>query len=252
MRPLIRILVALGWVLFASRAVAATGNELVTQLGTHHVEITARFTGQDVLIFGAVSHPGDVIIKVTSPEQTVDISRKAQYGPFWLTSGKFTVPGTPGLLYVLSTRPVPDILGKAEQARYGLDLTDALQGVQPDDAGTDMGDWRSAFIALKKKGHYYLQDGHAVKMLGDRLFSASMALPAKLPLGSYHLEIYLVRAGKVVAEQTRKFDVREVHAERWVSDTAYGHSWLFGIAFTLFAMILGLVLGIVLRRGGDD
>ncbi|MEJ2687876.1 MAG: TIGR02186 family protein [Gammaproteobacteria bacterium] len=252
MKALIRILVALGLMLTASGASAAGGDELVTQLGTHHVDITARFTGQDVLIFGAVSHPGDVIIKVISSDQTVDMSRKARYGPFWLTSGKFTIPGTPGLLYVLSTKPVADILGKVERKRYGLDLNDALQGVRPGNTSTDMGDWRSAFIALKKKGHYYLQDGNAVKLLGDRLFSASMALPAKLPLGGYHLEIYLVRDGKVVAEQTREFDVREVHAERWVSDTAYEHSWLFGIAFTVFAMVLGLVLGIVLRRGGDD
>ncbi|MGA7800654.1 MAG: TIGR02186 family protein [Gammaproteobacteria bacterium] len=252
MSPVLRLLGALWCVLLASGASAAGGDELVTQLGTHHVEITARFTGQDVLIFGAVSHPGDVIIKVISPHQTVDLSRKARYGPFWLTSGKFTVRGTPGLLYVLSTRPVADIVGAAQRSRYGLDLADVLEGVQPSDVGSDMVDWRPAFLGLKERGHYYLQDGHAVKMLGNRLFSASMALPAKLPLGIYHLEIYLVRDGKVVAQQSRKFDVREVRAERWVSNVAYDHSWMFGIAFTLLAMVLGLVLGIVLRRGGDD
>lgn len=231
---------------------AAAQNELVTQLAQSHVDITARFTGERVLIFGAVSHPGDVVIKVASPDETVAITRKAQYGPFWLTAGKFTVEDAPGLLYMLSTRPVGELLDSARRDRYGLSLRHNLQGARAKGLPAGMDNWQDAFLQLKANDGYYLKDGQAVKMVGDRLFSASVALPAKLPLGEYQLTIYLVREGKVVAQQTRKLDVREVQMERWISDVAFQHSWLFGTLFVLLAMVIGLVLGIVLRRGGDD
>lgn len=248
----LRWLLALWCVWGLGSAWAGSDAELFAQLGTRHVDVTVRFAGQDVLVFGAVSQPGDVVIKMASPDQSVDMSRRGRYGPFWLTSGKFTIPGTPGLLYVLSTRPVDEIMDSAERDRYGLDLSDVLRGVEPKDVGVAVGAWKSKFIELKKKGHYYLQDGHAVRLVDDRLFSATMALPTKLPLGMYHLHIYLVRDGKVVAQQSRELDVREAGAARWVSDLAYAHSWVFGIGFTLFAMALGLGLGIVLRKGRDD
>ncbi len=252
MSRLSRFIFALCCALGLSGAAAAAQNELVTELAQTHVDITARFTGEKVLIFGAMSHPGDVIIKVASPSETVAISGKAQYGPFWLTSGNFTVEGAPGLFYMLSTRPVDELLGAAQRARYGLSLKHSLTAAKAAGVPADMPDWRDAFLGLKQQGGYYLQDAKAVEMVGGKLFSASMSLPAKLPLGEYKLTIYLVRDGKVVARQSRALDVREVQMERWISDVAYRHSWLFGIAFVLFAMTLGLVLGIALRRGGDD
>ena len=241
------LLLALSAALLSMQVRADSG--LVTGLGDENVDITARFTGERMLIFGAVSRPGDVIVKVVSPVQSVDLSHKEKFGPFWLTAGKVRVGKTPGLFYVLSNKPVDQILNRAERRRYGLDLTDALQGAEltgkPDKA------WRDAFIRLKKQQDNYLQDGHAVKLVSHRLFSASMQLPAKLPLGTYHLEIYRVRDGRVRGHQQRSFEVREVKLERWVSNAAYSHPWAFGILFTLMALVIGLVLGITLRRGGD-
>jgi len=246
-----RLIIAAGCVLCLSGAAAAQ-SELVTELAQRHVDITAQFTGEKVLIFGAVSHPGDVIIKVASPNETVAISRKAKYGPFWLTSGKFNVKDAPGLLYILSDRPLEELIDEAQRQRYGLSLKHSLSAATPVDVPADVSDWKGAFLDLKKRDGYYLEDGKAVDVVGSKLFSASMTLPAKLPLGDYKLTIYLVRGGKVVARQTRSLEVREVRIERWVSEVAYSHSWLFGIAFTLAAMVLGLVLGIALRKGGDD
>ncbi len=251
MNRLFRMLAALACAVALSQPAAAQ-DELVTELAQHHVDITAQFTGQDVLIFGAVSHPGDVVIKVSSPVEKVAISRKAQYGPFWLTSGKYTVDGAPGLVYLLSTRPIEQMMKPAERARYGLSLAGSLDRAKPAGALPAAEDWQSSYLKLKQQDGYYLEQADAVHMVSDKLFSASMALPAKLPLGEYTLTIYSVRDGKVVAQESRSLDVREVRIERWVSDVAFSHSWLFGIAFTLLAMMIGLVLGIILRKGGDD
>ena len=231
-------------------ATAAHGDSgLVTELDVDHVDISANFAGEHVMIFGAVSRPGDVIIKVVSPPETIDLAHKAKFGPFWLTAGKARVEKTPGLLYVLSNKPVDQLLDKNERDRYGLDLADSLTDAKVTGKVDAADGWQDAFMHLKQQNGYYIQDGAAVKLVSNQLFSATMKLPAKLPLGTYRLEIYRVRAGQVRGHQEQTFDVREVKLERWVSDAAYTHPITFGVLFTLLALTIGLVLGIALRKG---
>lgn len=240
---LMALLCALG----ASAVRADSG--LVAELGIEHVDISASFTGEQVMIFGAVSRPGDVIVKVVSPAETIDLSHKRRYGPFWLTAGQLRVEKTPGLFYVLSNKPVDQLLDRKQRQRYGLDLGDALAGAAVSGDKDSTKDWQDAFLRLKRRGDFYAQDGAAVKLVSNQLFSTTMKLPAKLPLGTYHLEIYRVRDGQVRGHQERTFDVREVKAERWVSDAAYAHPVAFGVLFTLLALTIGLILGIALRKG---
>ncbi|HQU15567.1 MAG: hypothetical protein B7Z66_00785 [Chromatiales bacterium 21-64-14] len=241
-----------GLVALPAHAAPVGEGGLVTQLATDHVDITARFTGQEILIFGALSRRGDVIVRLRAPDQVVALSRKAKFGPFWLNSGKLDVDAAPGLLYVLASAPVKKLLDVRTRERYGLTLEHAVAKLRIAHVPEGMEDWRDALLQLKKQDHYYLQDGHAVTLVSDRLFFTRVDLPAKIPLGVYRLDIYLVRGGRIVGHQSRTLEVRQVRLERWVSDVAHGYPWTFGVLFTVLAMGLGLALGIVLRRDGDS
>jgi uncharacterized protein (TIGR02186 family) len=235
----------------SSDSVADTGS-LVTELQTEHVDVTTHFTGQNILIFGALSKPGDVIIKVTSPDESVALSRKTAIGPLWLDGGKLTVRDTPGLFYLLSSRPIDQIVKPDEQQRYGLRLHNALMNAKTDRPATEaMGDWKAAFRGLKVGSGYYRKLSDAVKLVENRLFSANIELPAKIPLGTYRLDVYLAQDGLIISHQTRNLEVHQVQLERWIANAVNSHSWLFGFSFTLFALTLGLTLGMVLRRDSD-
>lgn len=246
-------LLALIFFSMSQTSTAATGQSLLTELQTGHVDVTMTFTGQDILIYGALFKPGDVIIKVTSPDVSVALSHKKAIGPFWLDSGKITVRHTPGLFYLLSSRALDKIMPSAEQQKYGLQLPAALSKAKVDAAAADkMGDWQTAFLKLKQDGGLFRQLPHAVKLMEKRLFSATIQLPANIPLGTYHLDTYLVQNGHVISHQTRNLVVNQVQLEHWVANAVDQHSWAFGIAFTLFALFLGLTLGMALRRGSDS
>jgi len=238
---------------FSIGTLAARADDgLVTELGKDHVDITSRFTGEHILIFGAMSRPGDVIIKVQSPEQGVSLSRKVPVGPVWLDSGKLPVAGAPGLVYLLSSRPPKDVLDRKTRDQLGLRFQDALAAVQVPTDDQGMTDWREAFVRLKQSGGYYLEADHAVRLTGNRLFSATLALPANIPLGEYKLDIFLVKDGKVISHDTHTLDVQQVQLEHWVAATAHNHPWTFGVSFVALAMLLGLGLGMALRRDSDD
>lgn len=235
----------------AAGVVHGAEHGIVTQLGTDHVDITTRFAGQKILIFGALSRPGQVLIKVRSPDQPVALSRKSRYGPFWLNSDKMVIPNAPGLLYLLGSVPVGSLLDEAQRRRYGLTLHHAVANLSVSHVPSGMADWREALIRAKRRDGYYREGDGAVTLVRDRLFYATVDLPAKIPLGRYDLEIYLIRNGRIVARQLRTMNVREVRLARWASDIAHDDPWLFGVGFTLVAMALGLLLGIALRRDGN-
>ncbi len=109
-------------------------------------------------------------------------------------------------------------------------------------------DWRKAFFRLKEHQGYYHEDDHAIRVFGNRLFIADMRLPGDLQVGTYTIEILLVKSGKVVGRNVTQFRVRLAGIERWVWKAAHDHSWLFGSLFTLLAMVLGLALNAIPYR----
>ena len=235
--------------LIASRVTAAADHSLVTGMQSEHVDVTINFTGKDTLIFGALAKKGDVIIKVSSPNMNVDLSHKRAIGPLWLDGGKLTVRNTPGLYYLLSSKPLDKIVSAATEQIYGLHLRDALKHAQIDSkAASAMGDWQTAFIGLKKAAGLFRKLPDAVKLVENRLFMATIQLPAKIPLGTYQLDIYLAQHGHIISHQTRHLEVNQVQMEHWVANAVHKHAWLFGVLFTVFALLLGLTLGMALRR----
>jgi len=245
MRRLVGILIlALG------SATAWAQDGLITQLEKHNIDITLHFTGQQILFFGALSSPGDVVIKIVSPRQKAAMSRKAHVGPLWLDGGRMVIADTPGLYYIASTKPVAQLLDEDERAKYGLTLESALGAAQTQ--GVAMDDWQQPFLRLKQAKHYYHVLDNGVSLVKDTLFFTRVEMPAKLPEGQYDIEAYLVKNHKIVAKQTSTLNVQEVSTERWVTNTAHQHPWFYGSGFTLLCMSIGLTLGMVLRRNKDD
>jgi uncharacterized protein (TIGR02186 family) len=226
---------------------SATNGHLVTQLDVDRVEVNTRYQGSRILLFGAVPVGSEVIIKMVSPTQEVELSHKSRIGPLWLQGGHLTVHGAPDLVYLVSSRPLDRLFSATERDTLGLTLQSALKdSVTHGDASLEDG-WQSAFLHLKRKTHRYLEAGDAVELKDGRLFYAHMDLPADSPLGRYRLSVYLVRKGKVVRRQEAYLEVQEVSLEGWISRVVHDHPWLFGTLFTLGMMALGLVLGVVLR-----
>ena len=234
-----------GWMLpFPSWA----DEPLVVAPEPSQVNITTGFTGADLKAVGAMSGPGDLIIKLVGPKQEATLSRETKLGPFWVEGDRVKMEDAPSLLFLYATAPIVSILPPAEQQKYGLILEGVPVRVEPQLKAHAAADWRKAFYRLKEKQGYYHEDDRAIRVFGNRLFIADMRLPGDLQIGTYTIEILLVKSGKVVGRNVTQFRVRLAGIERWVWKTAHDHSWLFGSLFTLLAMLLGLALNAVPYR----
>lgn len=230
-----------------SQPAAAADDHLVTHLDVDHVDVTTRFQGQRILLFGAAPQDTDVIIKMVSPTQQVELSRKLRLGPVWLEGGHLSVTGAPELVYLISSRPLEQLFSAAQRDTLALTLESALKNTLITGDTSLMSDWQPAFLRLKQRNRHYVETGDAVQLDKGRLFYAHIDLPAESPLGRYRLSVYLVRNGKVVRRQEQYLEVQEVSVEEWVSRVVQEYPWSFGALFTFGVMALGLLLGVVLR-----
>lgn len=238
--------------LFASSWVSPTASRaeepLVVAPATSEVKITTDFAGTTVEAVGAMSKPGELIIKLVGPKQEATLSREAKLGPFWVEGERVKVGGAPSLLFIYATAPIASILAPEQQQKYGLNLEGVWVRVEPHLKAHAESDWRKAFYRLKEKQGYYREDDRAIRVFGNRLFIADMRLPGDLQVGTYTVETLLVKSGKVLGHTVGTFNVRLSGIERWVWNEAHDHSWLFGSLFTLLAMLLGLALNAVPLR----
>ena len=239
------LLFVLGWMLQAP----SWGEEpLVVAPATSQIDISTDFTGADVKAVGAMSGPGDLIIKLVGPQQETTLSREIKVGPFWVGGDTVKMEGAPSLLFLYATAPIASILAPAERGKYGLLLEGVPVRVEPHLQAHAAADWRKAFFRLKERQGYYHEDDRAIRVFGNRLFIADMRLPSDLQIGTYTVETLLVKSGKVVGHNVANFRVRLSGIERWVWNAAHDYPWSFGSLFTLAAMVLGFVLNAIPYR----
>ncbi len=227
---------------------AAAEEPLVVAPEETQVNITTEFSGTKLKAIGAMSGPGDLVIKLVGPPHEATLSHEIKVGPFWVEGETARMEGAPSLLFLYATAPIASILERSEQEKYGLLLEGVPVHIEPGLQAHASDDWRKAFFRLKEKQGYYREDDNSIRVFGNRLFIADMRLPGDLRTGNYTIETLLVKSGKVVGRHVGQFRVRLAGIERWVWNAAHDTPWLFGGLFTLLAMLLGFVLNAIPYR----
>lgn len=221
---------------------------LLTGLANNRVDVSTGFTGRHVFVYGSMPQAGDIIIRVSSPDEQAALSRDKKAGPFWINGRKLIVKDVPGLMYLLSNRPLKEIAPHSVLSRNGLTFRSTLAKAQIS-GGPEFKyhPWKRPFDVLKRSQGLFRQQ-QTVHITGGRLFSASFPLPAELPIGPYRLDVFYFHNGKLMAHESHALQVTEVGIEHWLSGIAASDPWTFGVSFTLLAMALGLSLSMLLRR----
>lgn len=230
---------------FAMLAHAAT--PLVAATSIRQVQVTSHFVGENLLVYGAISGPGQVIVVLRSPASTVVMQKKTRSGPIWLNGAKVTVTGAPGIWQRLSSAPVRQLLPEDTLQQQGLTRSSLLSQARFEPEPDHLNTWQQAFLEQKTRHRQYLVDPSGV-VIRQGLFTARIQLPATLPLGHYQLTSYLVRQQRVVAVEKQQIAVRQVGFQAWIARFATQNSWTYGVVLTFVLAGLGFVLGVILRR----
>ena len=90
-------------------ALPARSVGLIADLSSHLVAITSGFAGVDVLLFGAIDGPGDVVVVVRGPERVQPVHRKSNVAGIWMNTAQVTFESAPVFYFIASSRPLDEI-----------------------------------------------------------------------------------------------------------------------------------------------
>ena len=105
-----------------------------------------------------------------------------------------------------------------------------------------------ALVAVKQRGGLYYADPHAVEITAGVLYRARVTIPARVPVGRFTAETFLIRDGRVLAAAVRPIDIQKAGFERFVARAADRWSVLYGLAAVTLSVALGWMADRIARR----
>ncbi len=225
----------------------ATAQDVMAGLSHHAIGITADFAGTEILVFGAIESEGDIVVVIRGPRQEVVVRRKAPVFGIWINAQSAVFRSVPAFYGLASTRPLGEIVD-ADMRRVMEIGIDGLR-LEPADMEPFVRDeFRAALIELKQSEGLYPVEPSTVSLAGGRLFRATIALPADIPVGTYAADTFLIRDGNVVAAQSSPLIISRAGFGAEIYNFAHRESEFYGVAAVVAAVIAGLAGNLLFRR----
>lgn len=225
----------------------AAAEEVVAALSQTRVEITTRFGGSEIFIFGAIRReapppeggPLDIAVVLIGPSAPVIVRKKERRFGIWVNDAGVEVDAAPSFYAVSTTRPFDEVVSHTENLRHRIGLEHAVRLIGDSRAERYPADYREAVIRLRQAAGVYFEQPGGVTVERDTLFSTSIALPAQLVEGDYRARIFLLRDRSVIDMTEQTIAVRKVGFERWIYTMAKEQSLLYGLLSIAVALAAG-------------
>lgn len=235
----------------------AHAERLVTALSGGIVSISSNFSGAKITVFGTVERdaqtvsrgsPYYIVVTVTGPEEDVVVRRKERVAGIWVNRASEEISTVPSFYTVLTTRPLDEISTPELLTRFGLGF-DYLP-LDPDAEGAPprRTDFEMSFLRLMETQLLYAEEIGAVSFLSPNLFSATVVLPANVPVGEYRATTRLFSGNALLATSTDTLTVGKVGFEQAMTEFSRNHAFWYGLAAVLIAVFTGWLAGFIFRR----
>ena len=243
---------------FAPLLMAQAKPVLVPDVSQRNIEIAYSFTGAELLLFGAILYPGgrlptgeqptDVVVVVKGPTQSILMREKEKVAGIWVNASRLRYRSAPSFYAIASSKPIDRLVDDRTRAIYELGL-DSLQLSPASSAPADTQDrFQKGLVDLKRRAGLYYEAPRAVEITDGVLYRARVSIPARVPVGRFTAETFLIRDGRVLAAAVRDIDIRKSGFERFVARAADRSSVIYGLAAVALSVFLGWAAGWIARR----
>ncbi|MBI36243.1 MAG: hypothetical protein CL568_01490 [Alphaproteobacteria bacterium] len=221
---------------------------LVADLSEDLIAITTRFTGTEVLLFGATNGIGDIIVVVRAPNSEVTVRQKGRVGGVWINKEGIIFNNVPGFYHLASSRPIDELLPQAVLKKEQIGAENL--SVVPVTAahGIDISSYKKALIRNKKRSGLYNTQPGKITFLSNRLFKTSVDFPSSVPIGKYSAVVYLVDNGTIIDRTKTPLQVQKTGFEAKVFEFANNQPSYYGIVAVVIALFAGWLASVMFRN----
>ncbi|MEL1249430.1 TIGR02186 family protein [Aurantiacibacter gilvus] len=247
MRWSCRILLALLAAALALPAAAQTRDPiLVPDISQHEIVLRQGFTGETLLLYGAVLDPRDrdiqydVVVVLKGPSEPIRLREKQRVLGIWVNADSTDFRSVPSFYAMASSRPIEQILDDEREAaiyELGLEYLQLSPSGQIDPE--EQARFSRGLVDLRQRQGLYEQFDEGVEITEGVLYRAEIPIPSNVISGRYVAETFAIADGRVISSATSEVQVLKEGFERGVEDAANQQALFYG----LFAVGLSLFMG---------
>ncbi|AMK22401.1 MULTISPECIES: TIGR02186 family protein [unclassified Sphingobium] len=235
---------------------AADEPMLVPDVSQRDVEIQYSFTGADLLLFGAIVYPdgrrpkkpADIMVVLKGPDQSITMREKQKVAGIWVNADSARFRSAPSFYAIASSRPIGKVVDERTAAIYemGVDKLQLSPSSLNDSAELDR--FQKGLIDLRERAGLYVEQQGTVEITDGVLYRARLPLSARVIVGDYTAETFLVQDGRVVAAAVRDITIRKSGFERFMAVAAEQWPFVYGLVAMMLAVSMGWAAGAIAKR----
>jgi uncharacterized protein (TIGR02186 family) len=242
--------------LLAPLAMAQAQPRLVPDVSQREIEIRYSFTGAELLLFGAIVYPGghapeqgtDIAVVLKGPTEPIVVREKQKVAGIWMNVGRARFRSAPSFYAVASSRSLSQIVDERTAAIYELGVG-SLQLSPGGGASTEvLRRFEHGLINLRRREQLYTEAPRGVEISEGVLYRARISIPARVPVGNYTAETFLIREGRVIAGAARDIRIEKLGFEGFVARAADRWSFAYGVVSVMLSLLLGWGASAAFRR----
>lgn len=256
MRAVRALILCLALALLPPGAAQAADPRLVPDVSSRAIDIQYSFTGEELLLFGAILYPGqrlpddraDIVVVLKGPVRPIILREKRRVAGIWVNAGSLRLRTSPGFYAIGSSRPIDKIVDERTAAIFELGLANLSMSPTGFSEARKLERFEAGLTDLYRRSGLFYENPAAVEITEGVLYRARIPVPARVPVGTYRAETYLISRGRVLAVASRDVQIRKAGFERFVALAAQRHGFLYGLSAVLLSLILGYGASAIFRR----
>lgn len=226
---------------------------LISTLSDDAVEITSNFTGERIVVFGAVRGVPDdatgyeVAVVVQGPDQDVIVREKERILGIWANRTSREFQAVPSYYVMHLSEDLGAALDSAQLGQFRLGVT-SLPFVRSAEAESTARRFARAIVELKTAHGLYSQRKNEVEFLAPNVFRTTFFLPSDIPTGDYRVSVYLFRNEGFLAGETQTLSIEKGGYSERIARAADDRPLLYGLVSVTLALFTGWFAGMMFRR----
>ncbi len=229
-----------------------------TEFSQAVIETGITYNGQQIDLSGNTGgiRADAIILKLTSPEETIKLNVKGRFGPLWMNTRQYEVENVPSIYKVHTSGKIDEIISTelAKELGIGYEMIKGrlnphkLKGEEePDDLDTVF----KGLVQLKQDEDLYsIDESGKIALQDGGQFSHTFDFPPAAKPGKYQVESYLLRKKKLVGYAKEEILIEKVGLVSFIAEASKAQPVLYGICCVVIALGTGLLVGFIFKGGG--
>lgn len=229
---------------------------LVPDVSQRDIEIAYSFTGAELLLFGAILYPGqrlpddraDIVVVLKGPVRPIILREKRRVAGIWVNANSIRLRSSPGFYAIGSSQPIDKLVDERTAAIFELGLDNLSMSPAGFSESSTLERFEKGLVDLYRRMGLFYENPAAVEITEGVLYRARIPVPARVPVGTYRAETFLISKGRVLAVASRNVEIRKAGFERFVALAAQRHGFLYGLAAVAMSLLLGYAASAAFKR----